>query len=317
MPVLDFKEIPQANTGSGNQDTFELFTRDFLEFLGYKIINEPDRGADGGKDIIVEEIRIGVGGKTTIKWLVSCKHNAHSGNSVSPSIESNIRDRVETHGCQGFIGFYSTLASSGLSTNIQALKKALEYQVFDNEKIENKLLSSPDGLKLAKRYFPKSFETWEVENPKPAKLFLENPSLKCMLCEKELLLHDDYQGLICVWSKTNQDGNEFIKEFTWSCKGQCDNILESKHRSLYPNYEYTNSWKDISDVMIPSVYLKWVMSILNQQKLGTIYDDEAFENMKEFLLQVFHHVSRHLTKKEKERLEILYTIPSWLGGMGN
>lgn len=28
--VLDFKEIPQANIASGEQDTFELFARDFI-----------------------------------------------------------------------------------------------------------------------------------------------------------------------------------------------------------------------------------------------------------------------------------------------
>ncbi|MEG7414448.1 hypothetical protein V6E00_06255 [Serratia marcescens] len=52
MPVLDFKEIPEAHKATGLQDTFELFSRDFLGFLGYKIISDPDRGADGGADII-------------------------------------------------------------------------------------------------------------------------------------------------------------------------------------------------------------------------------------------------------------------------
>ncbi len=75
MPRLDFKEIPQANLASGEQDTFELFARDFLETLGYEIISEPNRGADSGKDLIVLETRIGIGGKSFVKWLVSCKHN--------------------------------------------------------------------------------------------------------------------------------------------------------------------------------------------------------------------------------------------------
>ena len=52
--ILDFKEIPQANLGSGLQDTFELFARDFLSYLGYRIIQDPDRGADGKKDLIVD-----------------------------------------------------------------------------------------------------------------------------------------------------------------------------------------------------------------------------------------------------------------------
>ena len=48
MAVLDFKEIPKAHKVSGLQDTFELFARDFLSFIGYKILTDPDRGADGG-----------------------------------------------------------------------------------------------------------------------------------------------------------------------------------------------------------------------------------------------------------------------------
>lgn len=62
--LIDFKEIPQANIGGGLQDTFELFARDFLELLDYHIIQNPGRGADRKKDLIVSEERKGVGGKT-------------------------------------------------------------------------------------------------------------------------------------------------------------------------------------------------------------------------------------------------------------
>lgn len=119
MAILDFKEIPEANKATGIQDTFELFARDFFDYLPYKSIGEPDRGADAGKDILVEETRTGVGGETKIKWLISCKHKAHSGKSVTPSDEGDIRDRVEANDCQGFIGFYSTLPSSGLNRKLQ------------------------------------------------------------------------------------------------------------------------------------------------------------------------------------------------------
>jgi hypothetical protein len=52
MSALDFREIPQANAASGEQDEFELFARDFLAYLGYAIISEPDRGQDGGIPIL-------------------------------------------------------------------------------------------------------------------------------------------------------------------------------------------------------------------------------------------------------------------------
>jgi len=44
MPILNFKEIPEAHIANGEQDRFEMFARDFLEYLGYKIISNPDRG---------------------------------------------------------------------------------------------------------------------------------------------------------------------------------------------------------------------------------------------------------------------------------
>lgn len=55
MPVIDFTEIPLANTGEGNQDTFELFARDFFSALGFEIEESPSRGPDGGKDLLILE----------------------------------------------------------------------------------------------------------------------------------------------------------------------------------------------------------------------------------------------------------------------
>lgn len=163
MPFLDFKEIPQANLANGKQDTFELFSRDFLKNFGYEIISEPNRGRDGGKDLIVQETRIGIGGKTYIKWLVSCKHKAHSGQSVTAEDETRISDRLKAHGCNGFIGFYSTLPNSSLTDVLEGFKRSdtsFEFQIFDNGKIESELLENPIFLRIFARYFPSSFEEW-------------------------------------------------------------------------------------------------------------------------------------------------------------
>lgn len=55
MPVLNFQEIPETHISTGLQDTFELFARDFLEHLGYIITFGPNRGQDGGKDIMLRK----------------------------------------------------------------------------------------------------------------------------------------------------------------------------------------------------------------------------------------------------------------------
>lgn len=169
MAVLDFKEIPKAHIADGMQDTFELFAREFLIFMGYEVLSHPDRGADGGKDLIVAERRSGVAGESIIKWLVSCKHKSHSNNSVTPTDEANISDRVQANDCDGFMGFYSTIASSGLTDNLEGLKSrnGTEFLIYDREWIERRLLAPDDGQELARRFFPTSFGKWERESLKP------------------------------------------------------------------------------------------------------------------------------------------------------
>ncbi|ASN85125.1 hypothetical protein D5073_21040 [Pectobacterium versatile] len=161
MAALDLKEISPAHEGL-ERDQFELFARDFLLAQGFVVVSDPDRGPDGGRDLIVEEERFGPGGKNTIRWLVSCKHKAHSGSSVSPSDDTNIRDRLETHSCQGFIAFYSTIPSSGLAQTLTALRPNYEYIQYDCEAIERQLLENPRGRGLAARYTPVSFNKWMI-----------------------------------------------------------------------------------------------------------------------------------------------------------
>lgn len=159
MAALDFTEIPEAHKGP-YRDRFEMFAREMLLSEGFRIIDHPDRGADGGRDLIVEEDRTGPGGANVVRWLVSCKHKAHSGTSVSPTDEFNVRDRLGTHRCGGFISFYSTLPSSGLGGVLSRLRPEFEYLQFDSEVIERKLLDTPRGRILAARYMPKSFNEW-------------------------------------------------------------------------------------------------------------------------------------------------------------
>ncbi|TRO40496.1 hypothetical protein EQ832_06780 [Pseudomonas sp. ALS1131] len=316
MSILDFKEIPEAHIASGAQDTFELFARDFLKFVGYKIITDPDRGADGSVDLVVEESRTGVGGETIVRWLVSCKHKASSGKSVNPVDDANIRDRVEANECQGFIGFYSTIASAGLAGNLKGLKGKIEYQIFDREKIEGQLLHSARGLEIAERFFPKFLSAWKTENPQPAKIFAEKPSLQCKVCHKELLEQEDH-GIITIWQKMSRHRINDAKHFEhvfWVCRGRCDDVLTQYMRQK--DETLIDGWEDISDVLMPTIFIKWIMTIMNGLRSGETYSYEAYESMKDFLLQIFPYTCRHLTEKEKERIKSLTEIPAYLGGLG-
>jgi len=313
MPVLDFKEI-QLPTSGTSRDQFELFARDFLDILGLKIVIGPDRGPDAGRDLIVEEIRTGVVGDNRVRWLVSCKHKAHSGASVTPRDEPDIHDRVRTHNCQGFFGFYSTLPSSGLSTKLNTPTPSFEVQIFDSEKIEKQLLSSPKGALLAKRFFPLSWSRWEKEHPSPANIFRDEPKLYCHNCNKSLLTPEPH-GNIVIWTSIldqTSKRKEHTEHLYWCCKGKCDKALKSR----YYRKGLVDGWEDIPDLIIPVVYIRWIMGTLNELHCGATYSDEAFDKSKEFLLNMFPLVSRDSTNVEIDRFKSVATIPSYLGGFG-
>lgn len=157
---IDFKEIPEVKKATEHIDSFEKFARDFLEIRGFDIETEPSRGADGGIDIKVLEKRTGLTGTTNFYWLVSCKHNAHSGKSVGVRDEVDIQDRVLSNSCDGFIGFYSTIPSSGLINKLESLKEKIPYLIFDNEKIESNIIGIFSMESIFMRYFPKSYKNW-------------------------------------------------------------------------------------------------------------------------------------------------------------
>lgn len=313
MPLLDFTEIPLPTSGAA-RDQFELFAREFLEGMGFRILIGPDRGPDAGRDLVVEETRSGIAGETRLKWLVSCKHKAHSGKSVSPDDEPDIHDRVRTHDCQGFMAVYSTVPSSGLAAKLNASSLPFEVGVFDQEKIERHLLSSPAGLRLAQRFFPLSVSKWKNEHPKAAELFDKPPALTCAYCHKSLL-DPSPRGIVVIWSRIKSleaPDKEHTEHVYWCCKGACDTALKGR----YSQDHLIDGWEDIPDLIIPLTYIRWVMAMLNELHAGCTYSDSAHENYKELLLNLFPLVARDLTEGEQSRIQDLSALPSYVGGWG-
>jgi hypothetical protein len=290
MPALNFKEIPDAGSGSG-RDQFELFAREFLEFMGFKVIVGPDRGPDAGRDMVVEETRTGVGGETHVKWLVSCKHKAHSSTSVTPDDERDIHDRVKTHGCDGFLAVYSTIPSSGLATRLNALPPEKMVLLYDRERIERDLLASVAGLALAQRFFPESFARWSKENAVPAKLYESEPDLACKLCGKSLLLPEPH-GMVVLWLTERNH----VEHVYWCCKGRCDREL----KQTYEQQGLIDQWEEVVNLALPVTYIRWIMSILNRRQSGMTCSEQAHEGIKDVLLCTFPRVSRVMTTAEEE-----------------
>ncbi len=296
--VLDFKEIPEANTGSGLQDTFELFTRDFLSFLGYRIIQDPDRGADGKKDLIVDEIIKGITDEYTIRWLVSCKHYAHSNRAVKDIDEPNITDRLLQHHCDGFMGIYSTLAATSLSGLLGGQK---HHVVFDHEKIESCLLKSIDGHTIASRYFPNSFNNFQMENPIPSNIFGEETDLRCDFCNRNLFELED-SGIFALWARTNPNDREVYEDMYFACRGDCD---EKMSKRFAKKGLVDRGWEDINDLCNPSIWITKLMAFINGIQHDQDMGAEAFEKMKKLFINTYPYIARHLTKKEKMRVKSL------------
>lgn len=296
--ILDFKEIPEAHINNGKQDTFEMFARDFFEELGFDIIEGPDRGADGGRDLIIVEERKGDLGKTNIRWLVSCKHKAHSGNSVTDRDDFNIKDRMASNQAEGFIGFYSTLPSSGLQKIIKS-SLGKRGKIFDRENIE-KIIIEKNMKNLMKRYFPNSLKKYEAEIHKASNVLGKYIPLKCEKCGKDLL-KKDAQGLnIIVFYGKYIHNLKYVEDIYWSCKGECDHNL----RQYYEAKGLVEmGWEEIQYLIIPTRFITWMLDILNGMKTGEVdYSDEAFKKLRKLLVIISQLTFKDVSEEEKIRL---------------
>lgn len=298
--MIDFTEIPYKS------DDWELFARDFLSELGFTIDSPPDRGPDGGKDMLVLETVKGKLHHYTFRWLVSCKHYATSGSAVNESKdEPNILERLESFQADGFLGFYSTLASSGLNTRLQELRKAgkiRDYQIFDHKRIEDQMLRIGFS-RIFGRYLPESAKRLRPLH----KIIDEYVPIKCEACGKDLLeslYRENYQGLVASVEKHDEStGITTIEKIYFSCKGSCDQKLE---KQCWNKYETPAGWKDLSDLVIPTDFLRWILASFNRLHSGEYqYTDEAFKMEKQLLMALSQKVFREMTENERERVRDL------------
>ncbi len=298
--MIDFSEI--ADDG----ENWELFARDFLQESGFFIEHSPDRGPDGGKDLLVTERLKGNLGNYEFRWLVSCKHFAKSNKSVQEKDEINIQERLESYNADGFIGFYSTIASSGLNTRLSQLRekgKIKDYKIFDHKLIENYLLRIGYSSIMI-RYMPNNYKKIS-----PIRLVEDSYiPLKCQSCGKDLLYtmyERPYNGIVVfLEDATNEDKPIFVEVY-WCCKGACDRKLRATKESV----NRITAWEDMGDLIIPVYFLDWIFSHFNGlRKSDNTFSDEAFENLKLFIVAISQRVLREMTETEKERVYSLFQI---------
>jgi Restriction endonuclease len=304
--LIDFTEI------DSDGEVWELFARDFLQEIGFFVESTPDRGADGGKDLLVTEQLQGALNNYRFRWLVSCKHYAKSNNSVTEKEELNLQERLDSFNADGFIGFYSTVPSSGLNNRLSKLKdngKIKDFRIFDNKLIENYLIRIGFS-KLLMRYLPESYK-----RVKPTHLICDDfIPIECKKCGKELiesLNQEHYNAVICR-VVSSEDNFKKIIDVYWACKGECDRSLESYY---YSNHSAITRWQDISDLVIPVIFANWILSTMNRLRQSPEqYTDEAFKKEKQFILAMCQKVLREMTDDERKRARNLFELQNMWDG---
>lgn len=112
--MLDFKELNK------NGKDFELLIRELLFSKGYKVYWS-GVGPDGGRDLVCIEERQSFFAPDKKRWLIQCKHNAHSGKSVSVEDLDDIVDSCTQHEASGFILACSTQPSSSVVNRLESI----------------------------------------------------------------------------------------------------------------------------------------------------------------------------------------------------
>ncbi len=311
MGFIDFKELPSAKGGSIEQDSWALFAWEFFTALGISVEEGPDRGPDSGRDLIITETRKGVLGSRHHKWLISCKHFAHSNKSVSDRDEPDILGRVKKFKADGFIGFYSTIPSSELNRTLKSHSSEIEVVIYDSALIERNPLSNPNLKGVFERFFPKSFREYQKRSHTPQEISGSLVGIYCNVCGKDLL--KAREGRI-GFAEYLDDETKTIHtvDMYWACIGKCDRTMEL----VFEKRGFITSWEGIEDLIIPLVFMRWVIAAMNGIRDGShVFNDEAYEKFREFTFAIAQLVVRETSDEERERIESLRSIPAFLGGL--
>lgn len=158
--MLNFKELAKDGTD------LERLTREIFSREGFEV-HWTGKGPDGGRDLIVIEKVQGPLSKFRRKWLVQCKHNAHSGKSIGKDEANSLITDCERIKAQGYLMVCTTSLSSGLIQAYEELKEQRNMFIdyWDEVRLEDRLLK-PTNFQLINQFFPISSKSvgWKIYN---------------------------------------------------------------------------------------------------------------------------------------------------------
>lgn len=231
---MNFKEIPK----DGND--FERLVRELLHNRGLEVYWS-GKGPDGGKDLICIETYNSNFKSSSKRWLVQCKHNAHSGKSVSLNELDSITDSCAEHNATGYLLVCSTYPSSAVVKRLEEIEKNKNISTcfWDSVKLEKELLK-PINWNISNLFFPEYTSTcgWNINTIEPGFCFANYNGNIFYLAER---LSADYGPIL-------QDIERRIEQINSISK--CNDEVV-RLRAIYFDDKYTNYLIYI-DILIPN-----------------------------------------------------------------
>ena len=159
--MLDFKELDV----SGND--LELLVRELLYNMGLEVYWS-GKGPDCGRDLLCIEKYNSHFKEFSRRWLVQCKHNAHSGNAVGNQElgeQGAVINSCDAFNATGYLLVCTTFPSSTVVQTMERIndQKRISAVFWDAKTLERHLLV-PENWNLVNRFFPRSSKQlgWQI-----------------------------------------------------------------------------------------------------------------------------------------------------------
>ena len=106
---LDFASLPKDGA------RFESLVAHLLEAMGYRILEKPAVGPEGGRDILVERKLRDVMGEARERVVVQCKHHARSGRAVGDNDLGAWQNAITRYQARGYLLVTDTYVTENVS----------------------------------------------------------------------------------------------------------------------------------------------------------------------------------------------------------
>src|SRR5690242_17625950 len=109
----DFKQLPKDGA------RFESLVCQLLEAMGYRVLEKPAVGTEGGRDVLVERVLRDDMGERRESVIVQCKHFAHSDRAVGDSDLGIWQNAMARYRARGYLLVTDTRVTENLSRSFR------------------------------------------------------------------------------------------------------------------------------------------------------------------------------------------------------